>query len=537
MAGLSVPPAFAAEAQDDSAAASQPNMALTTAADADGEIPVEKLSLDLAVGASSYLKEDFSAYDDVNVESNDEGLLVGSNGWIGFDGNVTVGKTYTAVLQVGMLTVDGIHPVKRFEVAVKAIPPDVEVWNASSWEGDGRLLATWNTLPTSQCSGYQIQVSTTKSFKSKRTVKAKASASSKAVAGLNVTKRYYVRIRAYKTVGGQKLYGDWSEPMRSGKWAPSFDGSCEGPGSLTVYWKKISKKQCGGFQVQVSTSKSFKSKKSAKAKAGASAKRITGLKTGKQYWMRVRAYKKSGGKTTYSAWSQPQQSGKIEARTESSLAGYKYAKGAYAKISKTAKKYGWAVGRLVRSEGIVMAPGGQSAVPLYAITCTNGKYRCNVNLSGWTQDVFWAYVYDSKGNTIKEYHMAMANPDYEEEMVSDLGKGILADLKKFSTKRKAPHLSAETVWLAGGDKVVVKMLNTTKKVTWDIVNAQTLQKETHPEYVSSAKNALKLKVKSKTSVQLSIVKSALPYDNFHTNYYLRASVGGKKHYVIIKHSD
>lgn len=67
----------------------------------------------------------------------------------------------------------------------------------------------------------------------------------------------------------------------------------------TVSWKKAS--SVSGTQVQYSTSKSFKSAKSVKTTA--SSKTISKLSKNKKYYVRVRSYKVSGGKTYYSSWS------------------------------------------------------------------------------------------------------------------------------------------------------------------------------------------------------------------------------------------
>lgn len=69
---------------------------------------------------------------------------------------------------------------------------------------------------TAQTDGYQIQYSTSKNFTGKTTklTTAKKSADSKKISRLKGKKKYYVRIRTYKTVnvnGGKvKLYSDWS---------------------------------------------------------------------------------------------------------------------------------------------------------------------------------------------------------------------------------------------------------------------------------------------------------------------------------------
>lgn len=68
----------------------------------------------------------------------------------------------------------------------------------------------WKTN-SSQTSGYQIQYSTSSSFSSAKTVTVSGkSKSSKTVKKLKSKKKYYVRVRTYKTVDGKKIYSSWS---------------------------------------------------------------------------------------------------------------------------------------------------------------------------------------------------------------------------------------------------------------------------------------------------------------------------------------
>ncbi|MGN1419932.1 MAG: fibronectin type III domain-containing protein [Eubacterium sp.] len=60
-------------------------------------------------------------------------------------------------------------------------------------------------------SGFQIQYSTSSSFKKPKTVTVKGSSKTSAkIKSLKKGKKYYVRVRAYKTVNGKKYYGSWS---------------------------------------------------------------------------------------------------------------------------------------------------------------------------------------------------------------------------------------------------------------------------------------------------------------------------------------
>ena len=68
-------------------------------------------------------------------------------------------------------------------------------------------------MATSRITGYQIQLATDSKFtKNKKTVTVKGySKVSKKVTGLKGGKKYYVRIRTYKTVSGTNYYSSWSK--------------------------------------------------------------------------------------------------------------------------------------------------------------------------------------------------------------------------------------------------------------------------------------------------------------------------------------
>ena len=65
---------------------------------------------------------------------------------------------------------------------------------------------------TTQTTGYQIQYSTDKNFKKgNKTLTLSNKTTSKKVTKLKSGKKYFVRIRTYKTVGGTKYYSAWSK--------------------------------------------------------------------------------------------------------------------------------------------------------------------------------------------------------------------------------------------------------------------------------------------------------------------------------------
>ena len=72
-----------------------------------------------------------------------------------------------------------------------------------------RLTVTWKRK--NGVKGYQIQYSTKKSFKKAKTVTIKNSKTTKKTIKKLKRKKYYVRIRTYRTVNGKKYYSKWSK--------------------------------------------------------------------------------------------------------------------------------------------------------------------------------------------------------------------------------------------------------------------------------------------------------------------------------------
>jgi len=68
-------------------------------------------------------------------------------------------------------------------------------------------------MSKSRITGYQIQLATNKMFtKNKKTETVKGyKKASKKVKKLKGKKKYYVKIRTYKTVGGKRYYSPWSK--------------------------------------------------------------------------------------------------------------------------------------------------------------------------------------------------------------------------------------------------------------------------------------------------------------------------------------
>lgn len=114
---------------------------------------------------------------------------------------------------------------------------------------------------------------------------------------------------------------------------------------FAVKWGKLAASQADGYQVRYATKKSMKGAKKLTAKGAKKAStKVAKMKLGKTYWAQVRTYKKSGGKTYYSAWSKAKS---VSNPPATSIKKVKSAKrGFTVSWKKQSKK--WAAGYQVR---------------------------------------------------------------------------------------------------------------------------------------------------------------------------------------------
>lgn len=94
-------------------------------------------------------------------------------------------------------------------VAFKIVPKGTNVTKFVA--GKNAFAVRWTAQKT-QTTGYQIQYSTSDKFKSAKTVTVKGNGNvTKKVTNLAATKKYYVRVRTYKSVGKTIYYSTWSK--------------------------------------------------------------------------------------------------------------------------------------------------------------------------------------------------------------------------------------------------------------------------------------------------------------------------------------
>lgn len=85
--------------------------------------------------------------------------------------------------------------------------------NSAKSTSKKKIKASWSKV--GGASGYQVMWSTYKNFsKNYKTKSVKAKSLSKTVTAAQSKKTYYVRVRAYKTISGKKVYSPWSSTKK-----------------------------------------------------------------------------------------------------------------------------------------------------------------------------------------------------------------------------------------------------------------------------------------------------------------------------------
>lgn len=129
---------------------------------------------------------------------------------------LSVGKAYTVKYSGNRKNV-GTYTVKvtfkgnysgSEKLTFKILPKAVDVKSVTAV--DNSLTVKWNKL-RSQVTGYQLQYGTSKKLKNAKKLTLKNNLGSAVLGNLKSGKKYYLRIRAYKTVNGKKYFSAWSD--------------------------------------------------------------------------------------------------------------------------------------------------------------------------------------------------------------------------------------------------------------------------------------------------------------------------------------
>lgn len=151
------------------------------------------------------------------------GCVEGVDYTVSYSSNINVGTGYVTVQGIGYY---GGSKTISFEITAPLPSQQAPLESSSKPQNTSKSnkpkKVTLKSLKTSKksitvswkkvtCTGYQIEYSTNKNFKkSKKVFVKKSKTTSKKISKLKKGKKYYVRVRAYKTTNGKKVYGSWS---------------------------------------------------------------------------------------------------------------------------------------------------------------------------------------------------------------------------------------------------------------------------------------------------------------------------------------
>ena len=136
----------------------------------------------------------------VTVKYGSKTLKKGTDYTVNYDNNKAVGKATATVKGQGKYT-------GTKNITFKILPPAVKLSKLTAKKNS--FTATWNKGTAN--TGYQLQYGLKKTFSGAKTVKVtNAKTVMKTVKSLLKGKTYYVRVRAYKTVGKVNYYSAWS---------------------------------------------------------------------------------------------------------------------------------------------------------------------------------------------------------------------------------------------------------------------------------------------------------------------------------------
>ena len=149
----------------------------------------------------------YGSYPSVAVFDSVGGLISPSEYVVTYDDNFKTGKAWVYVDFVGE-SFSGELTAGFMIIPAKPTPTSLKSKKTK------QLTYTWNK--DSNASGYEIQYGTSSSFsknKTKSCIISKNSTKSKTFSSLQKKKKYYVRMRSYKTIDGKRQFSSWSKKL------------------------------------------------------------------------------------------------------------------------------------------------------------------------------------------------------------------------------------------------------------------------------------------------------------------------------------
>ena len=171
--------------------------------------------------------------------------------------------------------------------------------------GLGSITASWKKI--GNANGYQLKYATKSDFSNSATTTIKSNSNTKTISSLAANKKYYIKVRAYRTVNGKNYYSPWSAIKNittkglGSEYTPVFKSVSSGIGSFTINWNKVN--NANGYEIMYATKSDFSNSAVVKINnANTVKKTIDNRALNKRYYFKIRSYKTVSGKNYYSAW-------------------------------------------------------------------------------------------------------------------------------------------------------------------------------------------------------------------------------------------
>ncbi|MCL1895612.1 MAG: hypothetical protein FWG03_03600 [Clostridiales bacterium] len=303
------------------------------------------LSWDEAIDADGYeVRRSASKTGTYKVVASleNDGSIIDDEGKASFtDTGLTTGKAYYYKVRAYADPEEGEDGGRSYSayssiVNKKPTPAKVDSPKAAN-AGYNAIKVSWGKV--SGASGYQVYRSTSKSGTYKKTgTVTSGSTVSFTNKSLATGKAYYYKIRAYRTVSGQKIYGSYSTVVNAKpQLAATKNAKAKSAGynSIKVSWSKTS--GASGYEIFRSAEEDGTYKKAGTVKKGSTVSFTNkSLKTEKDYYYKVRAYRTVSGKNVPGAFSGIVTAKPLLAKTggaKAASAGYSSVKVSWGKVS------------------------------------------------------------------------------------------------------------------------------------------------------------------------------------------------------------
>ncbi len=189
-----------------------------------GKASLEKISSSSEKGLKVGDTLSYELVADTNIDEDEAKVLIMDNVvWASSDSSVATVDNYGNVTGIsgGTATITAAS-ISGLSASVSLTFTDDKVAKVSSLKvkaGKKKLTITWKKM--AGIAGYELQISTKKSFKGAKTVKLGKNKAKYTAKKLKAKKKYYVRIRAYKTIKkkgkSKKVYGSWVKANKKTK--------------------------------------------------------------------------------------------------------------------------------------------------------------------------------------------------------------------------------------------------------------------------------------------------------------------------------